>query len=291
MERINLWRNQRLVFKNQLAYVNHQYPFMLIQPQQESERLLMEELDDRGIRVEWGVELNELYPESSQIRTQLLPPNGPPEEVSNEVVIGADGARSRVREQLSIVSEGFRYEEDWEVYDIALESPLAADEGHIFLFDGGGMIMIRLQENIWRVAGNLTSILNHLPPGTVTGNILWESTFTISHKIARCLEKGNVAIIGDAAHLHSPVGARGMNLGVEDAFILSELIADHRMHEYTQRRHPYLKKTVQRINTMTQIMTGHTSLSRRIRKNSSWLRILFPILAPSARRFVMGLNT
>ena len=85
--------------------------------------------------------------------------------------------------------------------------------------------MIRLKENVWRVAGNLPSLLNYLPPGTVIGDTHWESTFTISHRIARQLEKNNVAIIGDAAHLHSPVGARGMNLGIEDAFVLSELIA------------------------------------------------------------------
>ena len=290
MERINVWHNQRIIFRNQLGRVNHRYPFMLIQPQQESEKLLLEELDRRGIPVEWGVELSEICPQFSPIRAKLKRADGRSEEVTGDAVVGADGARSRVREQLEVVSEGFRYQEAWELYDVALDTSLAPDDGHIFLFSEGGMIMIRLKDNVWRVAGNLSSLLNYLPLNTGLGDIRWESTFTISHKVTRQLEKDNVAIIGDAAHLHSPVGARGMNLGIEDAFILSKLIAEDRIHEFTRLRHPYLKKTVQRINTMTQVMTGHTALSRNIRKNISWLSVLFPIFAPTARRFVMGLN-
>ena len=290
MERINVWHNHQVVFRNVLSEVNHRYPFMLIQPQQESERLLAEELGRRGIRVEWGTELEEVYPQDSSVQVRLKNPGGATEEATYEVVIGADGAQSRVRDQLHIPYEGFRYEEAWQLYDIDLETPLAPDEGHILLSEQGGMIMIRLNEQVWRVAGNIPSLLNHLPQGTETGNILWESTFTISHKLAERLEKGNVALIGDAAHLHSPVGARGMNLGIEDAFMLSELITDRRLHEFTQRRHPYLKRTVRRINQMTQTMTGHSYWSRHIRKNISWLSFFFPVLAPSARRFVMGLN-
>ncbi len=187
MERINVWHNQRIIFKNQLGRVKHRYPFMLIQPQQESEKLLSEELNRRGIPVEWGVELKEVHSEFSPVRTELQHANGRLKEVVSDFVIGADRARSHVREQLKVVSEGFRYEEVWELYDVALDSPLASNDGHIFLFN-------------------------------------------------------------------------------------------------------YLKKTVQRINAMTQIMTGHTALSRYIRKNTSWLRIFFPILAPTARRFVMGLD-
>ena len=291
METINVWRNHRLVFKNKLSRVHHRYPFMLIQPQRESELLLLEELNRRGIQVAWEVACEQLRTENARVHTHLVGPDGLAEEVVSEVVIGADGASSRVREQLQLTSEGFRYHESWELYDIILEGPLAADEGHIFLFDEGGLIMIRLRENVWRVAGNLPAILNYLPPGTTTGSTVWASAFVISHRLAEQLGRGNVALIGDAAHLHSPVGARGMNLGVEDAFILSRLIADRRMDEFTQRRRPYLEKTVRRINAMTQIMTGHDFLPRQIRKNMSWLRFFFPILAPTARRFVMGLNS
>ena len=291
MESINLWRNHRLIFKNQLSRVHHRYPFMLIQPQQESERLLAEELERRGTKVEWETTLEQLHPEHAPVRTKLQPSDGSSEETAYDFIIGADGANSTVRQQVHLSYEGFRYHEVWELYDIVLDSPLSADEGHIFLFNEGGMLMIRLRENLWRVAGNLPALLDYLPAGTKPGSILWRSSFTISHQLAKQLGRDGVAIIGDAAHLHSPVGARGMNLGIEDAFILSELIADGSATTFTQRRRPYLRTTVQRINAMTQLMTGHNYLSRQIRKNSRWLRVFFPILAPAARRFIMGLNT
>ncbi len=123
--------------------------------------------------------------------------------------------------------------------------------GHIRLFPEGGMIMIRLKDNIWRVAGNINSVLNYLPRGTKVGQVHWESEFRIHHKLAKSLIKENIVLIGDAAHLHSPVGARGMNLGIEDAFIASQLINDNKLNEFDKIRKPYLEKTVNRINNIT----------------------------------------
>ena len=264
---------------------------MLIQPQRKSELLLAEALTQRGIRVERQTELAQLQQEGSQSLVRLDLPGGMTEEAQYETVIGADGAHSRVRDQLAIAYEGFQYQEPWELYDIVLETTLHPDEGHILLFPEGGVIMIRLEENIWRVAGNNKPLLDRLPRGTKVGNVVWQSTFTISHKLAYQLHKNNAALIGDAAHLHSPVGARGMNLGIEDAYLLSNLIAEQRINDFTRLRRPYLKKTVRRINTMTQALTGHHALSKKLRAHIDYLRFIFPVVAPSMRRFVMGLNT
>lgn len=171
-------------------------------------------------------------------------------------MIGADGARSEVRKQSGISSYGFQYAEDWRLYDVELEVPVSREEGHVRLFPEGGMILIRLRDNIWRVAGNLPSLLDYLPKGSQLGKIMWESTFRISHRVARELYKDRVVLIGDAAHLHSPVGARGMNLGIEDAYLVSQLIAENRMGSYTELRGRYLKRTVRRINSLTQVLGG-----------------------------------
>ena len=196
MECINLWHKDRVVFRNQLSAVKHRYPFMLIQPQRKSELLLAEALTQRGIRVERQTELAQLQQEGSQSLVRLDLPGGMTEEAVYETVIGADGAHSRVRDQLAIAYEGFQYQEPWELYDIALETTLHPDEGHILLFPEGGVIMIRLEENIWRVAGNTKPLLDRLPRGTKVGNVVWQSTFTISHKLAYQLHKNNAALIG-----------------------------------------------------------------------------------------------
>jgi 3-(3-hydroxy-phenyl)propionate hydroxylase len=70
---------------------------------------------------------------------------------------------------------------------------------------------------LWRVIGNRPHLLERLATGRVIGAQIWTSDFRISHRINRTMSSGQVYFAGDAAHFHSPVGARGMNLGIEDA--------------------------------------------------------------------------
>jgi 2-polyprenyl-6-methoxyphenol hydroxylase-like FAD-dependent oxidoreductase len=70
------------------------------------------------------------------------------------------------------------------------------------------------------------SPLDSLPPGTVVGPKIWQSSFHLGHRIASPIAVGRIALAGDAAHIHSPVAARGMNLGIEDAFVFAECAAD-----------------------------------------------------------------
>jgi 2-polyprenyl-6-methoxyphenol hydroxylase-like FAD-dependent oxidoreductase len=171
-----------------------------------------------------------------------------------------------------------------------LDTSLDKDEGHIRLFDEGGMIMIRLKENIWRVAGSLKSLLNYLPQNTKTGIVKWESRFRIHHKVAKMLVKDQTVLIGDAAHLHSPVGARGMNLGIEDAFISSRLIHENSLNTYDSLRRPYIEKTVHRINNLTMGLAGDSKISGVLRSKIKILSLFFPIIMPRARNFILGLE-
>ena len=66
----------------------------------------------------------------------------------------------------------------------------------------------------------------------------WQTDFKISYRQAASYQKDNIFIAGDAAHIHSPVGGRGMNLGIEDACWLAWLIEQGRAAEYTSLRHP-----------------------------------------------------
>lgn len=212
------------------------------------------------------------------------------EDQDYQLVIGADGAKSRVRELTEISMDGFRYNEQWELYDVELDIPRAPDEGHVMVYQEGGVVMIRLKEDVWRIAGNMSGLLNYLPKNTKIGKIIWHSTFRIGHRVAKKLQQGNIVLIGDAAHLHSPVGARGMNLGIEDAYIVSQLVKENRLDEYTKIRQGYLKRTVRRINAMTQALGGNGWLVRRARANVEWFKPFFPVAMPVARKFILGLN-
>ena len=75
---------------------------------------------------------------------------------------------------------------------------------------------------------------------------------------------GNIYFGGDAAHVHSPVGGRGMNLGIEDAFVFTELLIQNRLDEYNFVRGKAVKPTVERIFGITNILDGKTLFSKTL---------------------------
>lgn len=287
MKAINLWKGDKHLYKNNFSKSNHKYPFMLVQPQKESEEILLEEVRRRKIDCTYGSAFTSFEEKDGQYTVQADTINV---DQKFDYLIGADGGRSMVREQSSLSLSGFSYDESWEIYDVELEMDMEPNEGHIRIFPEGGMIMIRLKDSIWRLAGNLPSILNYLPKGTNVGDIHWESKFRIHHKVANGLVDDGIAIIGDAAHLHSPVAARGMNLGIEDAFLVSKLIANDDLSSYNKQRKKYLESTVSRINTITIGLAGDTFRSRMVRNNIQNLKFMFPIIMPHVRKFILGIN-
>lgn len=288
MEAINLWKADQHIYKNDFSKVKSSYPFMLIQPQKASEEILLEEVLSRKIDLTYETEFQSLQKSDSTYTVSLKDQSNFTKKF--DIIIGADGGHSKVSKQLGIAYKGFRYDQEWELYDIELDMDVHQDEGHIRVFPEGGMIMIRLIDNIWRVAGNMSSLLNYLPKNTVTGKIHWESKFRIHHKVAKTLSQENVVLIGDAAHMHSPVGARGMNLGIEDAFISSRLISENRLHEYDDLRRGYIEKTVRRINNMTMGLAGTSNMSKMFRNQIHFMSPFFPLVMPRVRNFVMGLR-
>jgi len=288
MSAVNVWKADKHIYKNDFRQINSEYPFMLIQPQKESEEILLEALNKRKISVEYNTEFIEFEEHGGKYSISIEKEKLSSHDI--DYLIAADGGHSKIRKQLNIQYQGFRYDEEWELYDIELDMNVNAEEGHIRLFPEGGMIMIRLKQNIWRIAGNITSILNYLPKSTSIGHIHWQSTFRINHKLAKNVVKDNIVLLGDAAHLHSPVGARGMNLGIEDAYISSRLIKENRLAEYNTMRRPYLEKTVNRINNITMGIAGNSTMSRIIRNRIGNMKFLFPIVMPRVRNFILGID-
>jgi FAD binding domain len=114
-----------------------------------------------------------------------------------------------VRKALNVDFPGTAYEEPWKLYDLELDVPLDRNEAHVFLLEDGGMFAVRLEGDVWRVLSNVPDVLNRLPRGTETGEVVWESDFGISHRAAARFHIGHTCLAGDAAHIHSGLGARG----------------------------------------------------------------------------------
>ena len=65
---------------------------------------------------------------------------------------------------------------------------------------------------------------------------------------------GNVFLMGDAAHVHAPIGGRGMNLGIEDAFVFANLLREGKLDEYNSLRYPVVSEFVKRISVASFIL-------------------------------------
>ncbi len=63
------------------------------------------------------------------------------------------------------------------------------------------------------------------PEPTTARNLRWSSVFRISHRIVDAYGRGRVFVAGDAAHIHPPTGAQGMNTGIQDAHNLAWKLA------------------------------------------------------------------
>jgi 2-polyprenyl-6-methoxyphenol hydroxylase-like FAD-dependent oxidoreductase len=287
---VRIWRRGRLVVRLDLSRIGGRYPFMLIHSQARTAALLEEALAERGVPVERGLEVDRVDRRAGEVVVHVRDRQGRTDEIPAAVLLGADGARSRVRETLGIRFRGRRRGADWRLYDVALETPLHPDEAHVFLLDGGSLVLIRLAGSVWRVVGNVADLLGRLPAGTRTGEVEWESEFGDGHRVAERFQDGNACLAGDAAHVHFPLGARGMNLGIEDAYVFALLAAEGRLADYDRLRRPVVRRVVERIHRVTGVVRGRSRPAHAVRAAAPALGAILALLGAPARRFILGLD-
>lgn len=256
------------------------YPFLVALSEATTERLLAEALQAHGGAVEWGARLAQVHNRDGDVEAALETAPGKRDIVSCPWVLAADGAHSTVREQLAVDFPGAAMAEPWHLADVPLRTSLAEDRAHVFFKPGAFVFLLRavdpLRENpggpVWRVISNRPEPLAQLTEAEVSGPAVWTSSFHITHRIVSRMAVGRVYFAGDAAHLHSPLGARGMNLGLEDAWVFAELVLADRLFRYDDLRRPVDQQVVRRVEF----------LSRTIACDSWWHRALRSALFPTA---------
>lgn len=283
---MNLWRPDQKLATITLGGIDHPYPFMVILSQAESERLLTEALAERDITVERGVRLTGIKADEGGIAVTLS--NG--ETLMPTTVLGADGAHSTVRKTLGRGFPGSSYPEPWYLYDARLTTTLDPTTPHAFLLDEGALLFFPIKGDLWRIVSNVEDPLSHAPIGTTIGTIEWESDFSFSHRITDTLYADNVCLAGDAAHIHSAVGARGMNLGIEDAYVFAALVAENRIADYEALRRPVIESVVKTVARATELPRGRSIVSKIARHVPSVIAWLVPKAEHIIRPWVLGLD-
>ncbi|MCB5275531.1 Pentachlorophenol 4-monooxygenase [Arthrobacter sp. SO5] len=289
LERINIRRRGKVLGTLQLDDVADEYPFLCVQSQADSERILTEAVQERSGVVERGVELTNLEQGDAGVEVTTRSSSGE-QVILASTVFGADGATSTVRNLLGVDFEGTTYPEPWQLFDVELETPLPPDEANIFLLADGGMFVVRHAGNLWRVLGSGADLLGALPAGTKIGPVHWESSFQVSNRVAAKFSHGRVHLGGDAAHTHAGIGARGMNLGIEDAFVFATLFDQGRLKDYEHLRRPIVQKVVREITRMMMVPRSQTLPGRIVRAVPAIVGVVLPLARTRIQPWLLGLD-
>lgn len=258
---------KKRTIRKTMSGLHPKYPFMLALSQAATERFLTMELEVKGVHVERGIKLSGCQAFTERVEALLKSGSGGGNEaVECSLLLAADGAHSEVRKQLDINFEGTSLPNEWYLADAPLKTRLLPSLGHIFFLDEGVFLfLIRVIDNTlnedpekpyWRVISNRPDPLNLLLEAEQAGPSIWSSSFHISHRINSTMAQGNIYFAGDAAHIHSPMGARGMNLGLEDAWVFSELFRTGRLSEYNLLRRPVDEQVVRNVKFLTRVVTA-----------------------------------
>ncbi len=287
VKKIVVRRNLHVIGEIDLKHIPHRFNFLLAIPQARTEAILAQTLAGLGIKLERNKGLSGFVP-GSPIALTLS--SG--ETASADMLLGADGSHSAVRKGLGIGFPGETSEETFGLADVSLSDwPFPFDTAVLTILDTHLAPFIPLAEGYGRFISTRGDCLNGLPPDAKISKVDWETDFRISYRQAETYQRDSIFLAGDAAHIHSPVGGRGMNLGIEDACWLAWLIEQGRESEYSTLRHPAGAQVLRYTYRFTEFAKA------RGRMQDLAIRLALPVLthAPALRRrlfsMVTGLDT
>jgi 2-polyprenyl-6-methoxyphenol hydroxylase-like FAD-dependent oxidoreductase len=264
--------------------LKHRHNFMLALPQDKTEAILADCLSERGIPIERGITATEIAAYDDHAVATLIGPDGAAERVDAGWIIGADGAHSTVRKALDIGFPGASYPFEWSLADVDLSGDVALDQGEIRLDPHKPMLFrVPIGTGRHRLIANGPNVLGLLPPNWHLGTVHWESRFKVSHRQVERLGQGRVRLIGDAAHIHSPAGGRGMNLGIEDAATLAERLAARDLGDWDLQRQYKAAKVIRESDRMQDMATADGPFARRAIPRLAGLLLALP---PLHARFI-----
>jgi 2-polyprenyl-6-methoxyphenol hydroxylase-like FAD-dependent oxidoreductase len=217
------------------------FSFALVFPQDEHERLLIDRLAELGVNVERQTELLDFEEVSGGIRAQLKLKDGSSQIHEVAYIAGCDGAHSVVRQKLNIGFPGGTYSHLFYVADVEATGEVMNGELHVGLDkseflaifplkdDGRARLVGTVREEFQDRRENLS--WNDVSQRAIdwmhinVQRVNWFSTYRVHHRVADHFRTGRAFLVGDAAHVHSPVGGQGMNTGIGDAINLAWKLA------------------------------------------------------------------
>jgi 2-polyprenyl-6-methoxyphenol hydroxylase-like FAD-dependent oxidoreductase len=131
--------------------------------------------------------------------------------------------------------------------------------------DGEVLFVISMPDGWFRAISNVANVLDLLPDDANVTEISWQTNFTVSLRQVASYSKDRAFLAGDAAHIHSPAGGRGMNLGIEDSTVLAHRIMEGGLEAYSRDRHRIGAQVVRDSDRQFRMASVRNPLLRPLR--------------------------
>ncbi|WP_433376108.1 FAD-dependent monooxygenase [Actinoplanes sp. CA-142083] len=272
------------------------YPYLQVLEQSRNEEILYENLQKLGADVRW----------ETAVTAVVQTDEGVEAKVGNDTVrarfcVGCDGSNSAIRRYRRIAFEGTTNPHRFYVLDALAAGGMV--EGAVNVRVGSDDFLLAFPmkgRGSWRLIGLVRDedgdgelseedVIPRLRKFAVTyDRSRWFATYRVHHRVAAAFRDGPFFLAGDAAHVHSPVGAQGMNTGLQDAhnlaFKLADVLQGRRrdtwLDRYEAERRPVAKRLVATTDRIFAGVTSQSPLSRVVR------RLIVPLVAPVGVRAV-----
>ena len=254
------------------------------------ERILLAELQRHGVEPEWATAVTAVETKDGRARATIATDAGS-EGAAADLLVGADGAHSIVRKRGGFDFEGESLPQTFYLADLRYSRALGPVRVRARFFSPGV------------VAGHPGLAHGHalrldacgLAPAPRSRRARRRDALAVG--VSRLLpqRRAHAAradfLAGDAAHIHSPVGGRGMNLGIEDACWLAWLIDEGREAEYSTLRMPAVRHVIRQTRLLTRAIVASRSWTVALRDLGIPLALKLPPVRDRLLRGVLGLDT
>ena len=271
--------------------VKSRYDYLMNLSQAETERILRDAVARQGVQIEWGTKLigftqDALAHTPNRVSATLQRKDGTVEIAAAPWLISGEGAHSSVRTTLGLSFDGATNPTQYMLGDVLVDGDLPATDFHIFGSEHGFMALFPLAEGHFRIIADNPVHGVHVGEPTLAEiqecyderstipakfhDMTWSSWFRINSRMVDRLHVGRLFVGGDAAHIHAPAGAQGMNTGMQDMINLCWKLALHSqgkapvelLDTYDSERLAVIRDVLKKTETITHIMGARDTVAR-----------------------------
>ena len=274
------------------------FPFLFILEQSKNEKILYDYIQSKDAKVDWQTTLVGYEEMDDGVVATIKNEQAELVKVRADYVVGADGARSLVRSLIGVEFKGGTYEDLFLVADIKVDWEFEYNKLYVFLEKNTFVVFFPMKaEKRFRIVSIIPDkyedveelkfedvkgeLMKNLSFDLQVSELATFGTYKVHHKYVDQFNKGRIFLAGDAAHLHSPAGAQGMNTGLQDAYNLAWKLAltikessnKKLLNSYHIERHPNAVELIKTTDTAFSFFAGNRWYHKFTRS------YLFPLFA------------